>query len=462
MNARADFGLPDEQSPLPWSQELEQAVLGCLLLDATAFDRVGDILKAEDFFEMRHKAVFGAASALSLAGKGVDVITVFEALQSAGKADEAGGLEYLNALAQAIPNAARVRSYAEKVVEKSQHRALIAAADEAGELARQSDDAAATVDTITGRFMALLQRTQRREPRAIADLAVAWIDRLQDLASGRVESGVSTGLPHLDAALNGGLREGGLYILAARPSVGKSSLSQSVVTHAALHDDVPGLFLSQEMPAQDVVDRAVANLGAVDYSDLLQGRLSDQQWSDVSEAVEKLRHLRLHIDDEQALTLSAIRAKAMAVKRRQGLRILVVDYLQLCASTGRHQNRNSEIEEISRGLKALAKELCISVIALSQLNREVEKRSSPEPTLADLRDSGAIEQDADVVMFLWRCREFSGSQILGLTLAKNRQGKAGTRLALEFRGQYQRWDASDADVSPPSKRAASKHDGGFD
>lgn len=459
MNARAEFEVED--AGLPWSQEQEQAVLGSLLLDVSAWDRVGDILTAGDFFEARHREIFQAIAGLVAASKPVDVITVHGQIVAAGNAADVDPL-YLVQLTQCVAGIRGARAYAERVAELARHRALIAAADAAGALARGSTDASETIDTITASFIALMQRGNRREPQTIQDLAVAWIDRLNDLANGQIVPGVPTGLPNLDAALNGGLREGGLYILAARPSVGKSSLSQAILTHAAMYNDAPGLFLSLEMPSQDVMDRAVSNIGRVTYDDLLRGQLTDQQWSDTSEAIEKLRTLRLQIDDEQALTLAAIRAKAMAVKRRQGLRILVLDYLQLCASTGRHQNRNSEIEEISRGLKALAKELSISVIALSQLNREVEKRANPEPVMSDLRDSGAIEQDADVVMFLWRCREFSESQVMGLTLAKNRQGKAGTRLALEFRGQYQRWDMSHADVTPPSKRAASKHDGGFD
>lgn len=461
MNPRADFEITDEPVVAPWSQELEQAVLGCLLLDASAFDRVGDILRADDFFEMRHKAVFEAVSALSLAGKGVDTITVFDALKSAGKADYVGGLEYLNALTQAIPNATRARSYAEKVVEKSRQRALIAEADNAAVLARKGDDPAAVIDEIAGRFLSLLERGQRREPKLISDLAVAWLDNLQDLDQGDAKPGISTGIESLDTALNGGWKPGHLYIIAARPAVGKSSFAQFTATHAALNEGEPGLYLSLEMPGVEMVGRGVARLGRIDYSALQRGKLSDDEWTRLSEGVEVLRNLPLLVDDEPGITLAAIRAKAMATKRRHGLRVLVLDYLQLCASTGRHQNRNSEVEEISRGLKALAKELGIAVIALSQLNREVEKRSNPEPTLADLRDSGAIEQDADSVIFLWPCREFSDYHLIGATLAKNRQGTR-TRLGLEFRGRYQSWCASTADVTPPTKRAASKSDQGFE
>lgn len=461
MNARADFEIPDEPAVAPWSQELEQAVLGCLLLDANTFDLVGDILKADDFFEVRHKAVFEAVSALSMAGKGVDVITVFDVLQSAGKADDVGGLEYLNALTQAIPNAARARSYAEKVAEKSRQRVLIAETDNAAAMARRGDDPAAVIDQITSRFLALLERGQRREPKLISDLAVTWIDSLDELARGEVRPGISTGIESFDVALNGGWKPGHLYILAARPGVGKSSFAQFTATHAALNEGQPGLYLNLEMPGVEMVGRGVARLGRVDYSALQRGKLRDDEWARVSEGVEILRNLPLLIDDEPGLTLAAIRAKAMATKRRHGLRLMVLDYLQLCSSNGKHANRNGEIEEISRGLKALAKELGIAVIALSQLNREVERRSNAEPTLADLRDSGSIEQDADSVIFLWPCREFSEYHLIGATLAKNRQGTRN-RLGLEFRGRYQSWCASTADVTPPTKRAASKSDQGFE
>lgn len=440
---------------IPHSPELEQRVLGALLLDASAcWDQIGDRLTAADFFEHRHALVFDAVAGLVIACKPVDIITVHHALKAKGMEDRAGGLSYLNELNQCTPTTRLAGEWAEQLAELSAQRRVIGAAHEALTLAEGHGDgagmsAAERADASAGLFLGLMEGRQRSEPKEISDLAVAWIDHISDLSQGVTLPGVSTGLPTLDDELNGGFRPGGLYILAARPSVGKSSLAQAMLTHAALNAREPGLYLNLEMPGMEMVGRGVANLGMVDYRDLQRGQLDDAGWSHLSEGVEMLRNLPLLIDDEPGLTLAAIRAKAMATKRRHGLRLLVLDYLQLCASTGRHQNRNGEVEEISRGLKALAKELGISVIALSQLNREVEKRGSPEPTLADLRDSGAIEQDADVVMFLWRCREFSDHQIMGLTLGKNRQGRLA-RLALEFRGRYQRWSTSEADVTPPS------------
>ena len=254
----------------------------------------------------------------------------------------------------------------------------------------------------------------------------------------------------LDRLLNG-LRAGGLYILAARPSVGKSSFAESIALVLA-GNGLPVLFCSMEMAEGEVADRAIANLGGVSYSALLTGQMDAVDWQHSTEAIEALSRMPFHVDDEPALTLRSIRAKARSIK---GLRLLVIDYVQLAASTRRDGNRNSEIEEISRGLKALAKELGIAVLALSQLNRDVEKRTNKRPGLSDLRDSGAIEQDADVVMFLWPVRDFTeteGRKILGLGIDKNRQGRLG-EIGLDFYGDNQRWAQSTADIrnTPPAR-----------
>jgi replicative DNA helicase len=213
------------------------------------------------------------------------------------------------------------------------------------------------------------------------------------------------------------------------------------------------------MPSAELMDRALANVGHVAYESILQGRLENEDWSRVADAAESINTLPLYIDDQPALKLSDIRAKANAVKR-QGLAVVVVDYLQLCVAAGKHANRTGEVGEISRGLKAIAKDVGVAIVALSQLNREVESRATPEPHLRDLRDSGEIEQDADVVMFLWPCREWEDRQIMGLTFAKNRQGKRNVRIALEFQGGYQRWYESTSSVEPPTR--TEKRKGGFE
>lgn len=284
---------------------------------------------------------------------------------------------------------------------------------------------------------------------------VERIDRITDLHSGEAEAGWSTRIPSLDRMLNGGLRPGMVYVLAARPSIGKSSFAESLAITLA-EQGLPVLMLSQEMPEGEVADRAISSIGGIDYGNLQSGRLNDIEWSQMTEAVERVQALPFFVDDQPALRLRDIRAKARMVK---GLRILILDYLQLSASSGEHASRNAEIEEISRGLKALAKDMGIAVIELSQLNREVEKRANKRPNLSDLRDSGAIEQDADVVAFLWMVREFEGEgrRILGLGVDKNRQGKKG-EFGLDFFGGTQRWSESTADIRPQAVSRSTRDD----
>jgi replicative DNA helicase len=428
------------------SHEAEQSVLGALMLDNTGFDRVGDLLQPGDFYEPTHRTIFSAIATLINACKPADPLTVLDA----GASD----LPYLTALVHSVPSARNIRHYATIVRDRSIERELVRLSGEAYEVARGDQPPAEKLDAIQALFAALQGTGTKSMPKTTRELLAPTLDRLNDLSEGKKTLGVSCGIGSIDRVLNGGLRPGGLYILAARPSIGKSSLAQAISINVAKGGS-GALFLSQEMPSAELMDRALANVGHVLYEQILQGRLEPDDWTRVADAADELMHLPLHIDDQPALKLSDIRAKANAVKR-QGLSVIVVDYLQLCTATRKDGNRTAEVGEISRGLKAIAKELGVSVIALSQLNRAVEDRVTPEPTLRDLRDSGEIEQDADVVMFLWPCRE----QVMGLTFAKNRQGKRGVRLALEFQGAYQRWYESTASVEPPTR--TEKRKGGFE
>jgi replicative DNA helicase len=343
-----------------------------------------------------------------------------------------------------------MRRYAEIVRERAAWRALIAATGEASTLAWRGEDYSATIDRITTTLGDLQRGQVRKMPRTIGDIAIERLDRYEELQEGTAIAGWPTLIPALNRCLNGGLQGGRLYILAARPAVGKSSFAQSVGFGLA-SDGLPTLFLSLEMGDHEIADRGVACAGRVSYSALLTGQMDSENWTRASEALEMLSTPPFHIDDQPSLTLRDIRIKAKSIK---GLKVLIVDYLQLCAGSRRDGNRNAEIEELSRGLKGLAKELDIAVIALSQLNRDVEKRASKRPTLSDLRDSGAIEQDADVVMFLWPVREFEGEgrRIVGLGIDKNRQGRLG-EIALDFHGDTQRWSESTADLRPsPAER----------
>jgi replicative DNA helicase len=435
----------DQAHVPPYSDELEQSVLGAMLMDNRVWERLGDVLAEADFYSPRHRTIFRACTALLTSGVPADVITVFEKLQSTGDAEAAGGLGYLNALAQSVPSAANARRYAMRVRELSLKRTLIETATNAIESARGATDVADAADAIASAFGSLAMRQGVRAPRPIAEIALERIDHYTALEQGTVAPGWPTSIPALDAKLNGGLRAGALYILAARPSVGKSSLSQSIGLATAA-TGLPTLFLSMEMAVAEVTDRGVSNVGRVSSSALQTGSMTNDDWIRTSEAMERLVQLPFHIDDQPALTLRDVRLKAKSVR---DIKVLIVDYLQLCASSRRDGNRNSEIEEISRGLKTLAKELGIAIIALSQLNRDVEKRTNKRPTLSDLRDSGAIEQDADVVMFLWPVKELEaeGRRVLGLGIDKNRQGRLGD-VGLDFYGDTQRWEQSTADIRP--------------
>jgi replicative DNA helicase len=428
------------------SPEAEQSVLGDILTRSESFDAVADILDAKHFADHGHAAIWSAVASLIVAHKQADVIAVFDLLKERGTAEECGGIEYLSQLAHAYSFGSRnLRRHAELIVAKYQARALLGAASEAMDIAQEDGSVGDKVDRITSLFGAIQSAQVRKVPRAIADIAIDRIQVYEDLKDGKVVAGWRTHIPWLTTTLNGGLRAGGLYILAARPSVGKSSFTQELGMQFAV-DDLPTLFLSQEMAETEVADRGVANLGRLSYSKLLTGEMGHEDWSRASEAMERMGKLPFFVDDQASLTLRDIRIKAKSCK---GLKILILDYLQLCASTRKDGNRNSEIEEISRGLKSLAKELGIAIIALSQLNRDVEKRANKRPSLSDLRDSGAIEQDADVVMFLWPVRDFpsEGRRIVGLGVDKNRQGRLG-QVGLDFYGDVQRWTQSTADINP--------------
>lgn len=445
----------DELSRLrvpPHSVEAEQGVLGALLMDNRAFDRVGDVLTAKEFYRHEHRLIFGAIAGLVQRHKPADVLTVFERLRSEGTDEQVGGLAYINDLADSVASASNARRYAEIVSERATLRALISACDDAAAAAynTQGKSAAEIVDGAAQKLALLERKSLVKAPRSLADLLPARLDHLNAIAEGKATAGWSTSIPRLDRALSGGFRAGHVYILAARPSVGKSSLAQSVALHfAEMHG--PVLMLSQEMPEAEVADRALANLGALDYGDIQTGKLQDNgprgsDWARLCDAVEAGRSLPFFVDDQPALRLADIRVKARQVK---GLKLLVLDYLQLCSGDG--DNRNAEVEQISRGMKALAKELGFAVLALSQLNREVEKRASKEPQLSDLRDSGSIEQDADAVLFLWPVKEYDGgSRLVGLKLDKNRQGQK-PRFGLHFNGAHQRWHESTEALQEPGE-----------
>lgn len=432
MSARLDI-----TPMLPWSQESECALLGALMLDCPkAWDKAQPI-ERRHFFDSRNGAIFAAIESLHIRKIPVDTVTVFEHLRDNDLDKEVGGLLYLNDLSQAAASAYSAGAYAKKVREMAMRRALLESLDKAMELATApGGEPMAKLDEITT-MLGQLQRQQiAKVPRTATEAAVERFKHWEALQEGTAIPGWPTFIPKLTKQLNGGLRQGGLYFVAARPGIGKTSFSLELAARSGLVT----VFLSQEMTEAELVDRAISCVGRVGYSSLQNGSLEQADWSRIVDAADSQAMRRLHIDDQGSLTIADIRAKAKTIP---GLQLLVLDYLQLCAgSVGSNVNRNAEIEQISRGLKALAKELGIAVIALSQLNRQVEQRTNKRPMLSDLRDSGSIEQDADAVMFLWPVREFSGgAKLVGLAIEKNRQGRTG-EIALHFDGAMQTWGES--------------------
>jgi replicative DNA helicase len=420
----------------PHSVEAESSVLGGLLLDNAAWDQVNDLLTESDFYRYEHRLVFAAISALVNLAKPADVITVFEQLRSLGKAEEIGGLGYLNSLAQYVPSAGNIRRYAEIVRERAILRKLVSASDEISTSAfNPKGRAVATIlDDAEQKIFNIGEEGARTKQgfQAMDTLVVALLDRVQEMADNPNDvTGVPTGFYDLDR-LTAGFQAGDLIVLAARPSMGKTALAINIAEHVALNEGLPVAVFSMEMGAAQLAVRIVGSIGRIDQSHLRTGRLTDEEWPRLTEAIEKLRTISLHIDETAGLTSSELRANARRLSRQCGkLGLIVVDYLQLMSgSGGDNENRATELGEISRGLKTLAKELQCPVLALSQLNRSVETRPDKRPMMSDLRESGAIEQDADIIMFIYRddyytkdaCKEPGVAEVI---IAKQRNGPTG-------------------------------------
>lgn len=433
----------------PHSEVAEQSVLGALLVAPTSFDAVAAVLQAESFYSHAHRLIFDAIAAGVAGNKAVDIVTVYQALENSGKADAAGGLGYLNSLAHSVAGASNARRHAEIVAEKQLRRSLIAAADNAVTLAFRADTPVAEVlDAIATELAKLERGRMRKAPRALSELIVGALDRVSEANEGRFKAAMPTGIAPLDRMLMGGLRNGRLYGIAARPSVGKSSAARTIGLHVAGAQN-PVLLLSQEMPGEEVIDCVLSQLGRIDNGRLQMGTLAHEDWGRLAEAAEDAGRLPFYVDDEGGLTLAQIRAKARSIK---GLRLLMLDYLQLSTSTLKNATTNDQIAEISKGLKRLALELNIPVVVLSQLNRDVEKRGDKEPMLSDLRDSGAVEQDLDVAVMLWTARveENAATRLVGWKVEKNRSGPKG-RFAMRFDPAVYHWCESAEDLSQKPK-----------
>jgi replicative DNA helicase len=421
----------------PHSIEAEQSVLGGLLLDNSTWDRAADLLTDGDFYRFEHRAIYDAIGRLVQANKPADVITVFEQLQSLGRAEECGGLAYLNALAQSVPSAANLRRYAEIVRERAILRKLIEASDDIATQAFNPQGRAVTqiLDEAESQIFKIGEEGQRTRQgfQPMDQLVMALIDRVTELHENGAEevTGVRTGFYELDRQ-TAGLQPGDLIVLAARPSMGKTALALNIAEHVAVSEGLPAVVFSMEMGASQLALRMVGSLGRIDQSGLRTGRLRDDEWGRLTEAVDKLSKASIFIDETPALSPAELRARARRQARVCGkLGLIVVDYLQLMSGSSRsEENRATELGEISRGLKALAKELQCPVLALSQLNRSVESRNDKRPMMSDLRESGAIEQDADVIMFIYRDEYYNKDSkepgVAEIIIAKQRNGPVGT------------------------------------
>ncbi|WP_432726303.1 replicative DNA helicase [Variovorax sp. W6] len=420
----------------PHSIEAESSVLGGLLLDNGAWDRMGDLLVDGDFYRHEHKLIYAAIGGLINASKPADVITVYEQLQNLGKADEIGGLVYLNSLAQYVPSASNIRRYAEIVRERSILRKLVSASDEIATNAFNPQGKAVDkiLDEAEQKIFNIGEEGTRMKQgfQSMDALVVDLLDRVTEMAENPNDiTGVRTGFNDFDK-MTSGLQPGDMIVLAARPSMGKTSLAINIAEHVALDEGLPVAVFSMEMGAAQLAVRIVGSIGRIDQGHLRTGKLTDEEWPRLTEAIEKLRTVSLHIDETPGLSTSELRANARRLARQYGrLGLIVVDYLQLMStSSSGDENRATAVGEISRGLKMLAKELKCPVIALSQLSRGVESRTDKRPMMSDLRESGAIEQDADIIMFIYRDdyynKESKEPGVAEVIISKHRNGPTGT------------------------------------
>ena len=421
----------------PHSHEAESSVLGGLLLDNNSWDKVADLLVEADFYRYEHRLVFASISSLVNVSRPADVITVFEQMQSQGKAEEIGGLGYLNSLAQYVPSSANIRRYAEIVRERSILRKLVSVSDEIATSALNTNGRPVTLvlDEAEQKIFSIGEEGSRMRQgfQSMDKLVLQLLDRVEEMSLNPNDiTGVPTGFYDLDR-MTSGMQAGDLIVLAARPSMGKTALAINIAEHVALKEDLPVAVFSMEMGASQLAIRIVGSIGRIDQGRLRTGKLIDDEWPRLSEAVEKLKAVSLSIDETPGLNTSELRASARRLARSCGkLGLVVVDYLQLMSGSGGGdgENRATELGEISRGLKMLAKELQCPVIALSQLNRGVEQRPDKRPMMSDLRESGAIEQDADVIMFIYRDdyynKDSKEPNVAEIIIAKQRNGPTGT------------------------------------
>jgi|TARA_A100001391_G_scaffold190377_1_gene162676 replicative DNA helicase len=433
----------------PHSIEAEQSVLGGLLLDNAAFDRVTDLLGDDDFYRYDHRLIWQHITRLISLTRPADVVTVHESLSSAGKAEELGGLSYLNALAHNTPSAANIRRYAEIVRERSMLRKLVSVADEisAAAFSPQGKEARQLLDEAEARVFQIAQEGSRgtvgfQEIQPLLTQVVERIDELYHREGDSDVTGVPTGFVDLDR-MTSGLQAGDLVIVAGRPSMGKTSFSMNIAEHVAIEQGLPVAVFSMEMGAVQLAMRMVGSVGMLDQHRMRTGKLTAEDWPRLTHAVQQVQEAQIYIDETPALSAMEVRARSRRLARQCGqLGMIVIDYMQLMSASGSGENRATEISEISRSLKGLAKELNCPLVALSQLNRSLEQRPNKRPVMSDLRESGAIEQDADLILFIYRDEVYNPDSpdkgTAEIIVGKQRNGPIGT-VRLTFQGSSTRF-----------------------
>lgn len=434
----------------PHSLESEQSVVGGLLLDNQAWDKIGDVIRADDFYRYDHRVIFEHIAKLIDGSKPADVITVYESLQSSGKAEDVGGLVYLNTLATNTPSAANIRRYAEIVRDRAVLRRLITISDDIATTALnpQGKDTKTILDEAESKIFKIAEDGARgaggfQDLQPVLSKVVERIDELYHRDSTSDITGISTGFVDLDGKTSG-LQPGDLIIVAGRPSMGKTAFSLNIGEHVAVEEGHAVAVFSMEMGATQLAMRLLGSVGRLDQHRLRTGRLTDEDWPRLTYAVEKMQNAQLFIDETPALSSMEVRARCRRLARQCGqLGLVIIDYLQLMGSSSPGENRATEISEISRSLKGLAKELNCPVIALSQLNRSLEQRPNKRPVMSDLRESGAIEQDADVILFIYRDEVYNPDSpdkgTAEIIIGKQRNGPIGT-VRVTFLGMYTKFE----------------------
>ncbi|MDQ7734361.1 replicative DNA helicase [Halomonas sp. SpR1] len=438
----------------PHSLEAEQSVLGGLMLDNQAWDNVSERLVADDFYRYEHRLVFNVMIHLAEAGQPMDVVTLSEALEARDQLDTVGGLAFLAELARNTPSASNIRAYADIVRERATLRKLIRAANQIADSAftpqgRPADELLNEAERLV--FQIAEERPKTGGPIGMSDLLTKAVDRIDELFNLKGEmTGLSTGFRDLDD-MTTGLQPSDMVVIAGRPSMGKTTFAMNLVEHAVISSDKPVMVFSMEMPAESLMLRMLSSLGRIDQTRVRTGQLEDEDWPRLTSAVNLLKDKQLFIDDTAALSPNEMRSRLRRIVREHGnIALVMIDYLQLMQIPGFSENRTGEISEISRSLKGLAKEFNCPVVALSQLNRSLEQRPNKRPVMSDLRESGAIEQDADVIAFVYRDEVYNPDNpdnqgIAELIIGKQRNGPIGT-VHMAFIGKYTRFE----DLAPDS------------